>query len=59
MRLVKGVIHKPKKLNVTPDALSRMCGSILTEKYQLNLNGIHQCLGHQTFGCSAASLCRE
>ena len=40
------VIHKPGKLNVTPDALSRICGSILSEKDQLNLNGIYQTLGH-------------
>ena len=40
------VIHKPGKLNVTPDALSQICGSILPEKDCLNLNGIHQTLDH-------------
>ena len=31
------VIHRPGKLNVTPDALSRISGSILPEKDQSNL----------------------
>jgi len=36
------VVHRPGKQNVTPDALSRICGSISTEDFELDLGNIHQ-----------------
>ena len=46
-----GVIHKLGKLNVTPDALSRICGSILPEKGQLNVSEWHSSNFGSPRGC--------
>ena len=40
------VVHRPGKLNVAPDPVSRICGSILNDNFQLDLRNIHVTLGH-------------
>ena len=40
------VVHRPGKLNVAPNTLSRICGSLLNDNFKLDLCNIHGTLGH-------------
>ena len=38
-------VHRPENFNVTPNAFSRICGSVCSGTFELNLSNMHETLG--------------